>query len=105
MQKKAEEIICRGQVKDGNSLYSQHIPATVFMCLCVHITRYIGLNEGCAALTGRMNQDACNTLCTGRLQRLITTQQQLENTLDGLNQNTLITDDIQHSNSEAKFKK
>lgn len=81
MQKKAEEIICRGQIKDSNSLYIQHIPATVSMCLCVRITRYVSLNEGSAALTGRMNQNACNTLCTGRLQRLITTQQQLENTL------------------------
>lgn len=79
-QKTAEENICR-----GDSLYGKHIPATVFVCLSVHITRYVGLDERSATLTGRMNQDGCNTLCAGRLQRLIATQQQLENTFYGLN--------------------
>lgn len=46
----------------------------------MHITRYVSLDEGSAALTGRMNQDSCNTLRTGRLQYLIATQEQLENT-------------------------
>lgn len=50
----------------------------VFVRLCVHITGDVSLDEGSAALTGRMNQDGCNTFSAGCLQCLITTQEQLE---------------------------
>lgn len=63
---------------------SYSIPAPVFVCLCVRITRYVSLDEGSAVLTWRMNQDRCNTLSTGHLQRLIPTQQQLEDMFYGL---------------------
>lgn len=50
----------------------------VFVRLCARITGDVSLDEGSAALTGRMNQDGCNTFSAGCLQCLITTQEQLE---------------------------
>lgn len=61
-----KEITCKGTKKKGGQ-----------QLLCVHITRYVSLDEGSAALTGRMNQDGGDALGTGCLQRLVTTQEQL----------------------------
>lgn len=58
------------------------IPATVR--LYVHITRYVSLDERSTVLTGRVNKDRCNTLSTGHLQCIITTQQQLKYRFNGL---------------------
>lgn len=81
-----EEIICKRTKKKKTQGGQQP--------LCVHITRYVSLDEGSAALTGRMNQDGCDALGAGSLQRLVATQEQLgvkKATFNGLNYNKAIS--------------
>lgn len=49
----------------------------------VHGTWYVGLDEGGAVLRRRVNEDKRDALSAGDQQRLITAEQQLENTQTG----------------------